>query len=1121
MLLSDNINISKRFLRSVRIDNDFGFKHSLEGYISSPSSMDVLVGLAKHVQETRQGAFTWTGPYGSGKSSLALVLAALLNGNKKQREHAAELVGKNVAEAVWAAMPPQKFGWKVLPLVGKNGPPKKALIDGLVQLHLITPEEQNSIQDTDIVNILVNEAAKNPESTGGVLLIIDEMGKLLEAAAQNSDDIYILQLLAEAASRSKGRFIFIGILHQAFGEYAQRLLLEQRNEWEKINGRFVDLLVSISGDEHLELLSKAIHHKSPIPEDGAVAEAVAQTIRAGRGSYIALKQTLEQCWPLHPVVASLLGSVSRRRFGQNQRSLFSFLGSAEPFGFQDFLNTPRDIAEFYYPSMLWEYLRANLEPAILASPDGHKWAMAMEAIDRCSAIGASDKHTELLKNIALIDSFKERTGLSASKHILQTVIDVEGEQQLDKLLKDLENWSFIIYRKHLGAYSIFAGSDFDVEAALKTAISSNESLDFKKLAALAGFRPILAKRHYHQTGALRWCSVGVAPVNELLNTVRLIGDDDSAIGAFLLAVPTENESEHQIELKCLEAVALANRPVFIGVSRHAKTMLQLANEFVALNKVSDESPELTGDSVARREVSARVTDLHSRLEASLQRLFESSKWYGRDIEPSHLSFSEISTLTSKTADRIFSNSPRILNELLNREKPSSNAVAAQKALLKKMVSAEGKERLDISGFPPEGAFCDSLLVGAGIYKESDGRWHFTLPQAESDPSNLTPLWSLLTDYLQNSKEKIVSAETLYSIMRRPPFGIKTGLLPVLLVAFILSKRSDLAIYREGIFQAHFDDYDIDYLTVAPATIQLRWMDLPEASKQLLGELASVVCSFDQVSQQVIGDGEPIDIGRGLVKIFLDLPQWVKRTSRLSRNALVIRDMLKRANDPNKLIFDDIQSLVDGEPSYKVIKAVVKKISDGLNELTAAYDSMLHRLQDLMLEELLVPNSSEQSFSDLRSRAKNIKQISGDLKTDAFIDRLAFFEGKQDELEGIISLLIGKPTTAWIDSDIDKASVALAEMSQTFIKLETLAHIKGRANKRHSMAVIININGRRAPVVRDFNISEADMREVNELINTLEKALNEASAKLPPNIMLAAIAEYSARFLTEDNNDSEQ
>lgn len=1121
MLLSDHINISKRFLRSIRIDNDFGSEHSLEGYISSPSSMDVLFNLAKHVQETKQGAFTWTGPYGSGKSSLALVFASLLNGNKEQRERAAKLVGKNVAETIWSSMPPQKSGWKILPLVGRNISPKKALIEGLVQLQLLTTEEQNSIQDHDIVNILLRESAKAPKSTGGLLLIVDEMGKLLEAAAQNNDDIYIFQLLAEAASRSNGRLIFIGILHQAFSEYAQRLLLERRNEWEKINGRFVDLLVSISGDEHLEILSKAIQHEIPIASGDVYAEVVAKIMRAGRGSYTSLMQTLKQCWPLHPVVASLLGSISRRRFGQNQRSLFSFLGSAEPFGFQDFLNTPQEDADYYYPATLWDYLRANLESAILASPDGHKWAMAIEAIDKCLAIGGSDKHVELLKNIALIDNFKERTGLSASKHILQTTINLDGEQQLDELLTDLENWSFVIYRKHQGAYSVFAGSDFNVEEALKSTIASNEKLDFKKLAMLAGFRPALAKRHYHQTGALRWCSVSMAPVNELARATIQNGKDDNAIGAFVLAVPTENETDSQIEQACQEALAQTNFPVFIGVSKHAVSMLQLAHEFVALNRVADESHELTGDSVARREVSSRITDLHSRLEASLQRMFETSKWYGHNFEPRLLSFSEISNLASQTADRVFKDSPRILNELLNREKPSSNAVAAQKALLKKMVFAEGIERLDISGFPPEGALCDSLLVESGVYAEKEGRWQFVIPQPEHDPCNLAPLWSRLIDYLQNSKERMVSAETLYRVMSATPFGIKAGLLPVLLVSFILSKRSDLAIYREGIFQAHFDDYDIDYLTIAPSTIQLRWMELPYASKQLLGELASVVCSFGQIPQQVIGDGEPIDIGRGLVKVFLGLQPWVKRTSRLSRNALVIRDMLKRANDPNKLIFDDIQGLVGDNPSYENIKDVVKKISDGLTELTGAYDSMLHRLQGLMLAELLVPNNSEQSFSDLRSRAENVQQLSGDLKIDSFINRLAFFKGSLDELEGVISLLVGKPATAWIDSDIDKAGVALAEMAQTFLKLETLARVKGRPAKRHSMAVIININGRPTPVVKDFNISESDKKEVNALISTLEKALAKASTQLSPNIMLAAIAEYSARFLIENDSDVEQ
>ena len=57
------------------------------------------------------------------------------------------------------------------------------------------------------------------------------MGKLLEAAADGFGDVYFYQLLAEAASRSGGKLVFIGILHQSFQEYANSPLKRVRDEW--------------------------------------------------------------------------------------------------------------------------------------------------------------------------------------------------------------------------------------------------------------------------------------------------------------------------------------------------------------------------------------------------------------------------------------------------------------------------------------------------------------------------------------------------------------------------------------------------------------------------------------------------------------------------------------------------------------------------------------------------------------------------------------------------------------------------------------------------------------------------------------------------------------------------
>ena len=78
MLLAERVAVSRRFQRAIRIDSDLGDPLALEGFVCPPSSAMVLEAMAQHLSESGQGAFTWTGPYGSGKSSLVIALSALL-----------------------------------------------------------------------------------------------------------------------------------------------------------------------------------------------------------------------------------------------------------------------------------------------------------------------------------------------------------------------------------------------------------------------------------------------------------------------------------------------------------------------------------------------------------------------------------------------------------------------------------------------------------------------------------------------------------------------------------------------------------------------------------------------------------------------------------------------------------------------------------------------------------------------------------------------------------------------------------------------------------------------------------------------------------------------------------
>ncbi len=1119
MSLSEKVYIAPRFQRAIRIDTDLKQPESLEGFMCPQSSAEVLLAMANHVSDTKQGAFTWTGPYGSGKSSLVVALSALLGNNKTLRTLAVSSIGEPVASDIRSKLQCGKKGWQTIAAVGRRENACHVIGEALIDSGIVPGRRKKQWDDKAIIEALVNTAGAKDH--GGVILFIDEMGKLLEGAAQGEGDVYLFQQLAEAASRSDGRLIIVGVLHQAFEEYANRLSRDLRDEWSKVQGRFVDLVVNAAGEEQIELISRALSGEAPgkghVKLAGKVAKEI-QSRKAGISSY--LDQALADCWPLHPVVASLLGPISRRRFGQNQRSIFGFLNSAEPHGFQDFLRTAEE-RDLYSPNLLWEYLQLNLEPSILASPDGHRWSIAVEAIERCEAMGGDQSQIELLKVISLVDLFKDRSGMVASDALLAASFPSLSKAKLRSMLDQLTEWSLISFRKFLGGYAVYAGSDFDIEAATERALGHIDGVDFEQLRALASLQPVMAKRHYHETGALRWFDVEIAPLSGALQHAEEFEPGASTIGLFLLEIPTQGESEDAAKDLCKRAARLSGRhDIIVGLSSRSWSINNLSRDLIALEHVRNGDSELRGDAVARREVNARIASLQAQLEQELQRAFDGAQWFQKQHSPKQLMHDELNGLASDLADKRYPLSPVLNNELLNRIKPSSNAIAGQNALLRKMVDNEGEERLGIVGFPAEGGMFESVLESSNLYANTPDGWRFVAPgEGLPDKAGLRPLWDATAEYLLKREDRSVTLSDVYDLWRSKPFGIKDGMMPVLAVAFILSKRNDVALYRQGVFQARFTDLDVDYLAKDPNDIQLRWMNLSDLARRLLSGLANIVRDLDETNS--LQNLEPIDVGRGLISIYTSLPQWTQRTMRLSANAIRIRDLFKRARDPNQFIFNDLPQLASNSSDLESedgFRRIVGSVRDALEEMVKAYPQMLQRLAERTLAELQVPNSSSQALNDLRDRASNIRELGGDFRLNAFVNRISSYHDAITEIEGLAGLAANKPARDWIDADLDTASIELADLAQRFNKSEAFARVKGRPDKRHAMAVIVGVGGIPAPIGDEFDVSDAELANVEALITDLRKALHkQRNAKR--SVVLAALAEISAEVMR--NEDAEQ
>ncbi len=713
LLLSDIVRISRHYQRSIRVDADLGRHDALAGYICHSTATSVLESMSRQVAETNQRSFTWTGPFGGGKSSLAVGLASALHPDKSYAR-ARTALKIDAIPAFNQAFPARK-GWLIVPVVGKRS-------SVVAELNAALRKAKGKGTDNRKVssNALINELVQTAEdhSQDGVLVILDEMGKFLEASALgHGDDVYFFQELAEAAARANGKLVVVGVLHQSFAQYGARLGNDTRDDWAKVQGRYVDLPFVAASDEVVELIGRAIEANRSPPWMQDASNAISESIRSRRpavGGKFA--EALATCWPLHPAMAALLGPISKRQFGQNERSTFGFLASVEPHGFHSYLTaTPLTSASWYRPDNYWDYLRSNLEPAILASPDGHRWSQAVEAVERTEAKTGNPFLVELIKNIAIIDLFRNGSGLAADAAVLETIFFKQPAAEIEKGLEELSRMRVALFKKHIGAWSVFEGSDFDIDSAIAQTLAASPGVDYNHLARLMGLHPVVAKRHYHETGTMRWMNLSLSQLDDAERLAGSYVSVQGEFGLFALALPGRGVGNKEALRRARASARRYPWPVLVGIPRNHARIEELSAELVALEAVKDRH-ELQGDAVARREVHARLASVRANLEEQLQAAVTNAQWFDGGNETIEAG-SRLSPIASDFADELYSSSPLVWSELVNRDNVSSNSAKARRDLLHRMLSHEASEHLGIEGFPAERGLYETLLRSTGLHRQ--------------------------------------------------------------------------------------------------------------------------------------------------------------------------------------------------------------------------------------------------------------------------------------------------------------------------------------------------------------------------------------------------------------------
>lgn len=1101
--LADIVTVERRFARSARLDSDLNGTPPLTGYVLQGSVQKSLLAMMAGIAEGEQTTFTWTGPYGGGKSSAALLLASLVGGLEEQRKLAASIAGKEMAARVRAAFPSDRDGWLVVALTGRRADLRTDLAHACAEvLHWNKDVLDAALADP---RVLIDNIAHDAQR-GGILLLLDELGKFLEHAIGEGGDVHFLQDLAERAARSDGRLVVVGILHQSFEQYASKLNRSARDEWAKVQGRFQNIPFVSQPDEVAALLANAIKATNAPKAAFVVAAHVAEFVGQRRQTDVpTLTEILARAWPLHPITTLLLGPVSRQRFAQNERSVFGFISSSEPFGFQAHLHaTSANSADpWFRPDLLWDYLIANMGSAIAAGTDGAQMALATEAIERAELRG--QLAGRLTKTIALVEFFRNGSGIIASPDILRLCVSKDEEARVDETLDDLVSKAILLRQPRLGTFALFSGSDFDLDESLQREGDRLNPDQIRDLPARLGMRQVPAKRHYFLTGALRTFDIVLQLGEDVPQNPKAWAEATAeglrqearrSSGLLVLLIPDAHSfdappSSASKQLgRALEHLGVT---AAVGVVKTAFLLREHAGELFAIDRVEASYPQLEGDRIARRELAARRAQVTELVRRELIESLGNAEWWCLGEAEKSLRGQPSSVVASRLADLAYEKTPVLLSELLYRDKPSTSAMAALRLLMYAMVKHGSMQDLGMEGYPAERGLYITVLRPFGLHRQADGGiWGFSDPNEEAAGVSLKPAWEVLLG------QKNLKISDVYEVWARRPYGLKRGVMPVLVLAYILAHRASLAIYLGGLYQPSIDELFVDRLLQDPSVVELRRVSRTNAHMEFLRRLSALLSAED-----VTVESEALPVAAALFQRFKALPLWAQRTISLDEKTRSVRDLVLKANDPEALLFSDLEDVLP----YEADRAAA--VFQALSVAEASYANMLDRLRVAVATNLSV---NANTFDGIDVRARNAVGVSAELRLDAFAMRVAAFETGDGDIEGLASLLVHKPARNWSDRDFEQALFELAKLSRRFKEAEVFAGVKGRAPTAQAISVIVGLTSQERPLHRTFEVTDAELGEANRIADALLQMIR--TQNITPSVELAALARVVER-LSED------
>jgi hypothetical protein len=404
---------------------------------------------------------------------------------------------------------------------------------------------------------------------------------------------------------------------------------------------------------------------------------------------------------------------------------------------------------------------------------------------------------------------------------------------------------------------------------------------------------------------------------------------------------------------------------------------------------------------------------------------------------------------------------------------------------------------------------DAIFKDSGFHKKfKDSKFELMIPKLATETNKWPLVLGKIESLFEESTASRLSLGDACKTLELPPYGLKMGIIPLLLLAEIVRQKRDILVYEHGSLVTEVDDAIAERLIKNPNHFSVKVLQQSKNSIELLQEYSEALfAGRTPAPWSVVG------IGKQIYSEVRSLNRYPMATSEgLSDEAKKIRSCIKEATELDVLILEMMpkavgcKPIVLGKKSAEASKTIAK-VAEHFNGLIGAYGSMLQRAQSVIAMELglkeiasvaLIQKNTEKRAAPIRDGAfePNMKALAGALLRRN-ITELEWVEHVAMVLAG------GKVPHGWDDDQFNLFSLAAKNFLGRFLRLSELAGASSFNDEDGSESVLVSVTANNGAELRErYFLSREESRLRKDLVRgAIEKlqesglSQNDASAAL--------------------------